>query len=163
MEIPKTNIITQYVAIITTIKNKILIIIEIHFQTILEEGPKYYPDGMISDHPENFIMSEIIREKILYFTRDEVPHSVAVAIERVRTTKNGAVDVNATIIVERASQKGIIIGKGGQMLKKIGTAARKNLEHLLDTKINLELFVRVEENWRNSVKYLSEFGYKNEE
>ncbi len=148
---------------ISALKQDNLDILIKEVKNLLEEGPKYYPDGMISDHPENFIMSEIIREKILYFTRDEVPHSVAVAIERVRTTKNGAVDVNATIIVERASQKGIIIGKGGQMLKKIGTAARKNLEHLLDTKINLELFVRVEENWRNSVKYLSEFGYKNEE
>ena len=132
-------------------------------KNLLPEGPKYYPDGMISDHPENFIISEIVREKILYFTRDEVPHSVAVCVERVRRTKNGSVAIDATIIVERDSQKGIIIGKGGTMIKKIGTAARKNLEHLLDTPINLELFVRVENNWRNSSKYLSEFGYKNEE
>jgi len=147
---------------ISALKNDNLDTLIVEIKKILEEGPKYYPDGMISDHPENFIISEIVREKILYFTRDEVPHSVAVCVEKVRRTKNGSVVVNATIIVERDSQKGIIIGKGGTMLKKIGTAARKNLEHLLDTSINLELFVRVENNWRNSSKYLSEFGYKNE-
>ena len=148
---------------ISALKNDNLETLIVEIKKILDEGPKYYPDGMISDHPENFIISEIVREKILYFTRDEVPHSVAVCVEKVRRTKTGSVAIDATIIVERDSQKGIIIGKGGTMIKKIGTAARKNLEHLLDTPINLELFVRVENNWRNSSKYLSEFGYKNEE
>jgi GTP-binding protein Era len=147
---------------ISALKNDNLETLIVEIKKILEEGPKYYPDGMICDHPERFIISEIVREKILYFTRDEVPHSVAVCVDKVRTTKNGSVAVDATIVVERDSQKGIIIGKGGAMIKKIGTAARKNLEHLLDTPINLELFVRVENNWRNSSKYLSEFGYKNE-
>jgi len=126
---------------------------------ILPEGPKYYPDGFLSDHPESFVMAELIREKILYFTHDEIPHSVAIEIEEIKKLKSGYLDVSAVIIVERKSQKGIIIGKGGTMIKKIGVAARKDMESLLGNKIYLTTFVKVEEDWRNSVHRLKEYGY----
>jgi len=129
---------------------------------MLPVGPKYYPDDVISDHPEEFIMAELIREKILFLTRDEIPHSIAVIIENIESKKNGKIDVNASIIVERDSQKAIIIGKGGSMIKNIGIMSRRDIEHLLGSKINLELFVRVEKNWRNEFRYLKEFGYKGE-
>ena len=129
---------------------------------MLPVGPKYYPDDVISDHPEEFIMAELIREKILFLTRDEIPHSIAVIIENIESKKNGKIDVNASIIVERDSQKAIIIGKGGSMIKNIGIMSRRDIEHLLGSKINLELFVKVEKNWRNEFRYLKEFGYKGE-
>ncbi|MDD4123494.1 MAG: GTPase Era [Bacilli bacterium] len=131
-------------------------------KNLLPEGPKYYPNDVISDHPEEFIMAELIREKILLLTRDEIPHSIAVIIENIEKKSNGKIDVNASIIVERSSQKAIIIGKNGSMIKNIGIMSRKDIEHLLGSKINLELFVRVEKNWRNDFRYLKEFGYKGE-
>lgn len=130
-------------------------------KNILPEGFKYYPDDIKSDHPISFLIGEIIREKILLFTRDEVPHSCAVKVEKM-TKNNNSVGINATIICERNSQKVIIIGKQGSMLKRIGMAARKDIEKLLNKKVNLETFVRVEERWRNSDNYLKEFGYKDE-
>ena len=128
---------------------------------ILPEGFKFYPDDIKSDHPVSFLISEIIREKILLFTRDEVPHSCAVKVEKM-VKNNNSISINATIICERSSQKVIIIGKQGSMLKRIGIAARKDIEKLLNKKINLETFVRVEERWRNNETYLKEFGYKDE-
>lgn len=128
---------------------------------ILPEGFKFYPDDIKSDHPVSFLISEIIREKILLFTRDEVPHSCAVKVEKM-VKNNNSLSINATIICERNSQKVIIIGKQGSMLKRIGIAARKDIEKLLNKKVNLETFVRVEERWRNSDTYLKEFGYKDE-
>ncbi len=130
-------------------------------KNILPEGPKYYPDGYISDHPESFVMAELIREKILYYTHDEIPHSVAVEIEDIKRLKSGHLDVSAVIVVERQSQKGIIIGKGGAMIKKIGVAARKDMESLLGNKIYLTTFVKVEEDWRNNIRNLKEYGYNN--
>lgn len=127
---------------------------------LMPDGPKYYPESVISDHPESFIISELIREKILFFTQEEVPHSVAVILEKNEKQKNGKVAIAATIIVERASQKKIIIGHGGSMIKKIGIAARKDIESLLGSKVILTTFVRVEEDWRNRTKYLKEFGYR---
>lgn len=129
---------------------------------ILPDGYKFYPDNVKSDHPLSFLISEIIREKILLFTHDEVPHSCAVKIEKMEKTNNGY-SILATIICERNSQKVIIIGKQGSMIKKIGIASRKDIEKLLNKKINLETFVRVEERWRNSDNYLKEFGYKDED
>jgi GTP-binding protein Era len=125
----------------------------------LLEGPKYYPDGEISDRPETFLIQEFIREKILEFTHEEVPHSVMVYLESYKTKKN-ITEILATIVVERKSQKGIIIGKGGSMLKRIGSAARNDIESLLKTKVYLELFCKVEENWRNREYYLKTYGYK---
>lgn len=128
---------------------------------VLPEGFKFYPDDIKSDHPVSFLIGEIIREKILLFTRDEVPHSCAVKVEKM-VKNNNSISINATIICERSSQKVIIIGKQGSMIKRIGIAARKDIEKLLNKKINLETFVRVEERWRNSDNYLKEFGYKDE-
>lgn len=124
----------------------------------LNEGVMYYPKDHITDHPERFIMAEFIREKILYFTREEVPHSVAIVIERMAEDEDG-VEVMATIVVDRPSQKGIIIGKQGTMIKKIREQARREMKRFLQVPVSLELFVRVEKNWRNKQKYLREFGY----
>ena len=128
----------------------------------LEPGPYYYPPDLVTDSPERFIMAELIREQILLHTRQEVPHSVAIAIEKVQELKK-ATRVMATVNVERKSQKGILIGKGGAMLKTIGTAARQQIQRLVNGKVHLELFVRVQSGWRQSRMQLSEFGYRIEE
>lgn len=124
----------------------------------LKEGVMYYPKDHITDHPERFIMAEFIREKILYFTHEEVPHSVAIVIESMTEDEDG-VHVMAAIVVDRPSQKAIIIGKQGSMIKKIKQNARREMKHFLQTPVTLELFVKVEKNWRNKQKYLREFGY----
>lgn len=130
----------------------------------LDEGPKYYPDEQISDHPEHFIVAEMIREKVLQLTREEVPHSVTVTIEQMkRREQKDIIDVQATIIVERSSQKGIIIGKHGSMLKEIGSRARRDIEMILGDKVFLELWVKVQEDWRNRGRLLKEFGFNNQE
>ncbi|WP_163539601.1 GTPase Era [Gracilibacillus sp. YIM 98692] len=132
--------------------------------THLPEGPKYYPDDHITDHPERFIISELIREKVLQLTREEIPHSIAVVIDQIESRgDHQKVLVQATIIVERKSQKGIIIGKQGQMLKEIGKRARQDVEKLLGSKVFLELWVKVQNNWRNKDHQLQEFGYNQEE
>lgn len=128
----------------------------------LPEGPKYYPSDMISANPETFIMAELVREKILLFTREEIPHSVAVVIEDIERKRGGLLDISALIIVERDSQKGIIIGSKGNMLKKIGIAAREDIETLLGSKVNLRLFVKVKLDWRNNISQLNDLGYKDE-
>ena len=135
-----------------------------HLISILPAGPQYYPSDQLMDQPERFMVKEIIREKILLLTKQEVPHSVAVEIESFKNDEKNPdlININATIIVERQSQKQIIIGKGGQMIKKIGMLARKDITKFLDNKIYLELFVKVEEDWRNRKHYLKEFGYENE-
>ena len=125
----------------------------------LEVGPMYYPEDQVLDLPERFVVAEIIREKVLLKTKEEIPHSVAVTIESFKE-KSKMIEINATIIVERSSQKMIVIGKGGQMIKSIGTDARRDIVKFLNQKVYLELFVKVEENWRNNKKYLKEFGYK---
>lgn len=126
----------------------------------LPEGPRYYPDDWITDHPERFVMAELIREQILHHTEEEIPHSVAVDVEQVEAKpEKDMVVVRATIYVERDSQKGIIIGKNGAMLKKIGTGARMQIEALLGSKVYLELWVKVKKNWRNKEGSLAEFGY----
>ncbi|MCF0116469.1 MAG: GTPase Era [Bacilli bacterium] len=126
---------------------------------VLPEGPQYFPIGTYTDHPESFIISEIIREKILGLLRDEVPHSIAVIIEQMKHNKNEC-EIDATIICEREGQKGIIIGRNGKMIKRIGMQARYDIENLLGIHCSLKTFVRVEADWRNSPKYLKEFGYK---
>ncbi|QSS98994.1 GTPase Era [Pontibacillus sp. ALD_SL1] len=129
----------------------------------MPEGPQFYPEDMITDHPERFVISELIREKALHLTREEVPHSIAVVIEGIEERENEKVNVQASIIVERSSQKGIIIGKQGSMLKEIGQRARKDIESLLGTKIYLELFVKVQKDWRNRANQLQEYGYREDE
>src|SRR5690606_39249982 len=128
----------------------------------MPEGPQYYPPDQVTDHPERFIVSELIREKVLHLTREEVPHSVAVIIEKI-SEENQLLHIMAAIIVERPSQKGIIIGKQGAMLKEIGTRARLDIEHLLGSKVFLELWVKVEKDWRNRSTMLREFGYREDE
>ncbi len=127
-------------------------------EDVLEEGPMYFPSDMISDRSESFLIAEIIREKILYLLRDEVPHSIAVIVERI-VEKENSIEVSATIICEKESQKGIIVGKGGKMIKRIGMQSRYDIEKLLGIKCRLETFVRVEKDWRNKAGFLKEFGY----
>lgn len=131
---------------------------------MLDVGPMYYPEDQLLDQPERFVVAEIIREKVLLKTEDEVPHSVAVEIESFKTNPKNKelVEINATIIVERQSQKKIIIGAKGSKIKEIGTLARRDISLLLGNKVYLELFVKVEEDWRNRKKYLKSFGYHNE-
>ena len=129
----------------------------------LNEGMMYYPKDQMTDHPERFVMAEFIREKILYFTREEVPHSVAIVVERMAELEDGSVEVIATIVVDRKSQKGILIGKQGSMIKKIRQNAQREMKRFLQTTVHLELFVKVENNWRNKQKYLKEFGYNEDD
>lgn len=129
----------------------------------LPEGPQFYPDDQVTDHPEYFIVSELIREKVLELTREEVPHSVAVVVESMQRNELGKVQVHAAIIVERSSQKGIIIGKGGKMLKDIGIRARKDIEVLLGDKIYLDLWVKVQKDWRDRQTNLQDYGYRKDD
>ena len=126
----------------------------------LPEGPQYYPADQITDHPEYFVVSELIREKILQLTQEEIPHSVAVTVDKMQKDEFDKVHVYANIIVERKSQKGIIIGKGGRLLKEIGTRARRDIQQLLGNKVYLELWVKVEKDWRKRKSNLQENGYR---
>ena len=136
--------------------NELLKVIKSH----LEEGPQYFPDYMITDQPERVLVSELIREKVLHYVHDEVPHGVAVEIERMKSRQDKEiVDISAVIYCERDSHKGIIIGKNGRKLKGIGKSARADIELLLGSQANLQLWVKVKENWRNLQNYVSNFGY----
>ncbi|USG63855.1 GTPase Era [Brevibacillus ruminantium] len=130
----------------------------------MEEGPMFYPADQITDHPERFVMAELIREKVLHLTREEVPHSIAVTIEEVKRGENGkTLYIYAAIYVERDSQKGILIGEKGQMLKEIGKRARTDIERLMGEKVFLELWIKVKKDWRNQERMLRNFGFYNEE
>jgi GTP-binding protein Era len=130
----------------------------------LEEGPMFYPSDEVTDQPEKVVISEIIREKILKRTKEEIPHSVAVVIEQLEEKKKGEViNILASIYVERSSQKKIVIGKQGQLLKAIGQDARRELENILGARIFLDLWVKVKEDWRNKNTTLSNFGYNNKD
>ncbi|MDT8861780.1 GTPase Era [Alkalihalobacillus sp. MEB130] len=130
----------------------------------LEEGPQYYPSDQVTDHPERFVVGELIREKVLHLTREEIPHSVAVNIEQMKKRDNSdTVYIGATIIVERSSQKGIIIGKQGSMLKEVGKRARGDIEALLGSKVFLEIWVKVQKDWRNKPAHLRDFGFREDE
>lgn len=126
----------------------------------LPEGVQYYPADMVTDQPERLIIAELIREKILHATQDEVPHAIAVDLEEMTTRDNGTIFIRATIYVERDSQKGILIGKNGAMLKQVGAAARPEIEMLLGAKTFLDLWVKVKRDWRNSIGALQSFGLK---
>lgn len=127
----------------------------------MEEGPMFYPEDMATDHPERFVVSEIIREKLLEYLSDEVPHGVYVDIESFE--EHGSLTkISAVIICEKKSHKSIIIGKGGRKIKGIGMAARKDIESLLGTKVFLETFVKVKEGWRDSDRTIKNYGYKDE-
>ncbi|MCI2842331.1 GTPase Era [Staphylococcus hominis] len=134
-----------------------------HFIDVLKdylpEGPKYYPDDQISDHPEQFVVGEIIREKILHLTSEEIPHAIGVNVDRMIKESEERVKIEATIFVERDSQKGIVIGKGGKKLKEVGKRARRDIEMLLGSKVYLELWVKVQKDWRNKVNFIRQMGY----
>ncbi|NLL00556.1 MAG: GTPase Era [Clostridiales bacterium] len=140
----------------------------------LPYGPQYYDEDTITDQPERQIVAELIREKALRYLEEEIPHGIAVSIEQMRERNNrafdtnssdasGIMDIHATIICERDSHKGIIIGKGGSMLKKIGTQARREIENLLDCQVNLQLWVKVKKDWRDSDSLLRNYGYSNKD
>lgn len=130
----------------------------------LEKGPQYFPSEQITDHPERFLVSEMIREKILLLTREEVPHSIAVLTDSMeRDEETGKIHIMATIIVERKSQKGIILGKGGSMIKKVGQLARRDIEIMLGDKVYLETWVKIKNDWRDRRMDLADFGYKKED
>ena len=131
--------------------------------THLPEGPKYFPDDMMTDQPERLICAELIREKALQHLRDEVPHGIGVEMMAINKLSDNMTEIHATIYCERASHKGIIIGKGGAMLKKIGSNARYEIERLLDTKVNLKLWVKVKKDWRDSDFLIKNFGYNKDE
>jgi len=126
----------------------------------LPEGPRYYPGDLITDQTEREIAAELIREQVLRFTREEVPHSVAVVVEEYRERETGGVYIAATIYVEKESQKGILIGAGGQMLRRIGTAAREEIERMVGGKVYLDLWVKVSKNWRRDLQRVRRMGYK---
>jgi len=132
--------------------------LQVQLRQKLEIGPYYYPPELASDQPERLVMAELIREQILQETRQEIPHSVAIVIDQISEEKNLTI-IRATINVERSSQKGILIGKKGAMLKRIGTAARAEMQKMIAGKVYLELFVRVQAKWRDSARQVAEFGY----
>ena len=130
----------------------------------LPEGPQFYDADTVTDQPERQIAAELIREKALRLLDEEIPHGIAVAIEQMKEREGGRLmDIHATIVCERDSHKGIIIGKKGSMLKKIGTQAREEIENLLDMKVNLQLWVKVKKDWRDSDFLIKNFGYDKKE
>lgn len=143
---------------ISAIKNVNVDLLIRKIKNVLPEGYQFYPEEVKSDHPISFLISEIIREKMLLCLEQEVPHCVAVKIEKMEKI-NDTLQIDATIVCEKSSQKGIIIGSQGKMLKRIGSKARLEIEKILNRKVNLKTFVRVEERWRDSTSYLKEFGY----
>ena len=129
----------------------------------LPAGPQFYDEDTVTDQPMRQIAAELIREKALRMLDDEIPHGIAVVIDQMKERPNGIIDVDATIVCERDSHKAIIIGKGGSMLKRIGTAARMEIENLMDTKVNLKLWVKVRREWRDSDMYMKNYGYNPKE
>ncbi len=128
----------------------------------LPYGPQYYDEDTVTDQPMRQIAAELIREKALRLLQDEIPHGIAVTIEQMKERDNGIFDIEATIVCERDSHKGIIIGKGGAMLKRIGSQARREIENLMGAKVNLQLWVKVRKEWRDSELYMKNYGYYNE-
>ena len=144
--------------------NKVDTIEKDHIFQYLPYGPQYYDEDTVTDQPERQIVAEIIREKALHALNDEIPHGIAVAIDAMKVRKNGKmVDIDATIICERDSHKGIIIGKKGAMLKKIGSNARFEIERLLDMQANLQIWVKVKKDWRDSDFLMKNFGYNKDD
>ena len=125
----------------------------------LPYGPRYYDEDTVTDQPMRQIAAELVREKALRLLEDEIPHGIAVTVEKMTERKNGMFDIEATIICEKDSHKGIIIGKGGAMLKKIGSAARREIENLMGARVNLQLWVKVRKEWRDSELYMKNYGY----
>ncbi|MGL5514015.1 MAG: GTPase Era [Sporomusa sp.] len=129
-------------------------------KTYLQPGPQYYPEDMITDQPERLVIAELVREKVLHLTKEEIPHAILVDIEEITTRANDDLYVRAVIYVERDSQKGIVIGAGGRLLKDIGRLARADIENLLGSKVYLDLWVKVKKDWRNRAAVLKSFGFE---
>ena len=129
----------------------------------LPYGPQFYDEDTVTDQPMRQIAAELIREKALRLLDDEIPHGIAVVIEQMKERKNGMMDIEASIVCERESHKGIIIGKGGSMLKRIGIEARKEIENMMETQVNLQLWVKVRKEWRDSELYMKNYGYNGKE
>ena len=129
----------------------------------LPYGPQFYDEDTVTDQPMRQIAAELIREKALRLLDDEIPHGIAVVIEQMKERKNGMMDIEASIVCERESHKGIIIGKGGSMLKRIGIEARKEIEDMMETQVNLQLWVKVRKEWRDSELYMKNYGYNGKE
>ena len=126
-------------------------------------GPQFYDEDTVTDQPMRQIAAELIREKALWLLNDEIPHGIAVTIEKMKERPNGIIDIEASLVCERESHKGIIIGKGGAMLKRIGTEARRSIEHMMDGKVNLQLWVKVRKEWRDSELYMKNYGYNSKD
>ena len=150
----------QEVIPISALNNKNIDTLLEEIFSYLPEGPQYYPENMITDQIERFVFAELIREKIFYLTREEVPYGVAVLVEEVKERENEDYYIRANIYVEKKSHKGIIIGKNGKMIKKIGKKARKEIEDLMQTKVYLDLWVKVLKNWREKDNLMKRMGYK---
>lgn len=156
------DIVDEQILEISATQGTGLAALEAQIVSLLPPGPQFYPEDMVTDRPERFIAAELIREKALLNLREEVPHGIGVEIEKIEELED-LTDVRALIVCERDSHKGIIIGKKGAMLKKIASEARIDLECLFGTQVYLEVFVKVKEDWRNSMHMLRELGYKKEE
>lgn len=157
-EYEQTGIFDE-IFLVSALEQKNIDILLESIEKFMPEGPQYFPSDMITDHPERFIVSEILREKVLMFLEDEVPHGVAIEIESFQEEER-VTRISAVVYCEKKSHKGIIIGQGGRKLKGIGKSAREEIEALLGNKVFLQLWVKVKENWRNSDFALSNFGYK---
>ena len=156
------DVVDEQILEISATQGTGLAALEAQIVSLLPPGPQFYPEDMVTDRPERFIAAELIREKALLNLREEVPHGIGVEIEKIEELED-LTDVRALIVCERDSHKGIIIGKKGAMLKKIASEARIDLERLFGTQVYLEVFVKVKEDWRNSMHMLRELGYKKEE
>lgn len=151
----------EVVPVSALLGNNVTTLLSVIFR-YLPEGPMYYPAEQTTDHPESFIVAELIREKILHLTREEIPHSVAVVVEETQRRDGDVVYVRANIYTERESQKGILIGKGGRMLKQVGQLARQEIEALFGSRVYLDLWVKVKEDWRNRDLLLKSFGFESQ-
>lgn len=155
-----TQKVGEEVIPISALNNKNIDTLLAEIFSYLPEGPQYYPEDMITDQIERFVFAELIREKIFYLTREEVPYGAAVLVEEVKERENEDYYIRANIYVEKKSHKGIIIGKNGKMIKKIGREARKEIEDLMQTKVYLDLWVKVLKNWRDKDNLMKRMGYK---
>lgn len=161
-EYHKLDVFKEFLPISATQGIGIADLIEV-LHEYLPEGPDYYDPEQITDRPEYFMVAELIREQILKLTAEEVPHAAAVWVERMNQHENNKLQIEATIYVEKSGQKGIIIGKGGAMLKQIGIKSRKQIEELLGEKVNLKLWVKVQRNWRSDPRFLKQIGYNSKD